>query len=49
MPTLFRLLVIVAILVGLVYGAMIALATFVEPETGEMSVRVPVDRLNPTQ
>jgi len=46
MPTLFRLIVIVAVLVGLVYGSMYALATFVHPKVGEISVRVPADRLN---
>jgi hypothetical protein len=33
------------VLAGLVYGAMFALATFVEPRTGEISERVPLDRL----
>lgn len=47
MPTLFRFLVVIAILAGIVYGAMFALVTFVEPNTGEISVRVPADRLNP--
>ncbi|WP_265517609.1 histidine kinase [Nitratireductor luteus] len=45
MPTLFRLLTVIAILVGLVYGAMFALVTFVEPKQAEMSVRVPAERL----
>ncbi|UUP17163.1 histidine kinase [Nitratireductor thuwali] len=45
MPTLFRLLTVIAILVGLVYGAMFALVTFVEPKQAEMSVRVPPERL----
>ncbi|MCR4266830.1 histidine kinase [Nitratireductor sp. ZSWI3] len=49
MPTLFRLLVIIAVLAGLVYGAMLALATFVEPQTGEMSVRIPPEKLNPPE
>lgn len=47
MPTLFRFLVVIAILVGIVYGAMFALVTFVRPNTGEISVRVPAERLNP--
>lgn len=47
MPTLFRLLMIIAILAGLVYGAMYALATFVEPTKGEMTVRIPAEKLNP--
>ncbi len=47
MPTLIRFLTVLAILAGLAYGAMFALATFVEPNTGEMSVRIPPERLNP--
>lgn len=45
MPTLFRLLITIAVLAGLAYGAVFALATFVEPNRAEMTVRVPVDRL----
>jgi hypothetical protein len=47
MPTLFRFLMTIAILVGVVYGAMFALVTFVEPKKGEMSVRIPAEKLNP--
>lgn len=47
MPTLFRFLTTIAILVGIVYGAMFALVTFVEPRTGEMTVRIPAEKLNP--
>lgn len=47
MPTLFRFLTVIAILVALAYGAMFALATFVQPRTGEISVRVPAQKLNP--
>jgi hypothetical protein len=47
MPTLFRFLTILAIIAGIVYGTMFALATFVEPNTGEMTVRIPPERLNP--
>jgi hypothetical protein len=46
MPTLFRFLVTIGILVGIVYGAMFALVTFVEPKKGEITVRVPLDKLN---
>lgn len=49
MPTLFRLIVIIAVLAGLVYGSMLALVAFVEPQTAEISVRVPADKLNPPQ
>ncbi|MCO5162186.1 MAG: histidine kinase [Mesorhizobium sp.] len=45
MPTLFRLLTILALVVGIVYGAMHALVFFVKPNKGEMIERVPVDRL----
>ena len=47
MPTLFRLLTVLAIIVGIAYGAMYALATFVKPSKGEMTERIPVERLNP--
>ncbi|MBO6717225.1 MAG: histidine kinase [Rhizobiaceae bacterium] len=46
MPTLFRLLTVIAVIVGIVYGGMFALATYVEPNIGEISVRVPPDRIN---
>ncbi len=41
MPTLFRFLSIVAILGGIAYGGIWALATFVQPEQREMKVNVP--------
>ncbi len=44
MPSLFRLLVALALLVGLVYGAMFALANFVDPKPREITVTVPQDR-----
>ncbi len=47
MPTLFRFLTILAVLGGLAYGAMYALAVYVEPSKGEMTVRIPPERLNP--
>lgn len=47
MPTLIRFLTVIAILVGLAYGAMFALVMYVEPNQGEMTVRIPPDRLNP--
>jgi hypothetical protein len=48
MPTLTRILVTIGILVALVYGAMFALVSLVEPRKTEMSVDVPLDRLKPT-
>lgn len=47
MPTLFRFLVTLGFLAALAYGAMLALATFVEPRQGDMSIRVPPERLQP--
>ena len=44
MPSLFRLIVVVGVLGGLVYGAMYALAHFVEPKPREITVTVPQDR-----
>jgi hypothetical protein len=38
--------VIVAILAGLVYGGMIALVTFVEPQPREMIQTLPAGKLN---
>ncbi len=49
MPTLFRLLVMLGILAGLVYGAMFALVTYVEPKKGEITVRIPAERINRQQ
>ena len=46
MPTLFRFLVTIGIIAGIAYGAMFALVTYVEPKKGEMTVRVPLDKLN---
>ena len=44
MPSLFRLIVALGIIGGLIYGAMFALANFVEPKPREISVTVPPDR-----
>lgn len=46
MPSLIRFLVTCAILAGLVYGGMFALATFVEPNQREIQIRIPADKLN---
>jgi hypothetical protein len=45
MPTLFRLLVILGVFVGVIYGTMFALANFVQPNVAEMTVRIPPERL----
>jgi hypothetical protein len=44
-PTLFRFLFVLAVLAGLAFAAMFALATFVEPQPREMSVTIPNSRL----
>lgn len=45
MPSLIRFVVICAVIAGCVYGAMFALATFVEPNQREMTVRIPPAKL----
>jgi hypothetical protein len=44
-PSLIRLLLTLAILAGLGYGAMIALVNFVEPQQREMSQTIPASKL----
>ena len=44
MPSLFRFLTVVAIIVGVVYGAIFALANFVNPKPREMSISIPADK-----
>jgi len=46
-PTLFRFLAVIAILAGIGFAIMFALATFVEPESRDMSVTIPYNRLQP--
>ena len=45
MPTLFRFLAVLAVIAGLGFAAMFALATFVEPEPREMTVTIPSSKL----
>lgn len=45
MPTLFRLVLILAVLAGVAYAGMFALATFVEPQPREMSHTLPPAKL----
>jgi uncharacterized membrane protein YdfJ with MMPL/SSD domain len=47
MPTLFRFLVVIGVIAAVIYGAMFALVTFVEPKKGEMTVRIPPEKVNP--
>ena len=44
MPSLFRFLTIAALIAGLIYGAIFALANFVSPKPREMSVTIPPDK-----
>jgi xanthosine utilization system XapX-like protein len=44
MPSLFRFLTVLAVIAGLVYGAMYALANFVTPKPREMTVTIPQDK-----
>ena len=44
MPSLFRFLTALAVIAGIVYGAMYALANFVTPKPREMTVTIPQDR-----
>jgi hypothetical protein len=44
-PTLFRFLIVVAILAGLGFAAVFALATLVEPQPREITVPIPSNRL----
>ncbi len=47
MPTVVRLLVILAVLAALAGGAMFYLANYVGPHTGEIHVPIPPERLQP--
>ncbi|HEX9237291.1 MAG TPA: histidine kinase [Xanthobacteraceae bacterium] len=44
MPSLLRLLTVIAVLCAVVYGGVYALAHFVEPKSREISVSVPPDK-----
>jgi hypothetical protein len=44
MPSLLRLLTVLAIIFAIGYGVMYALATFVSPKSREISVTVPPDK-----
>jgi hypothetical protein len=46
MPSLFRFLAFVAIVVGVIYGGMLALAQFYDPPQREITVPVPQDRFS---
>jgi hypothetical protein len=44
MPSLFRFLAVVAVIVGVVYGVIYTLANFVNPKPREMTVTIPQDK-----
>lgn len=44
MPSLFRFLAVVALIAAVVYGAIYALANFVNPKPREMTVTIPPDK-----
>jgi hypothetical protein len=44
MPSLLRLLAVIAILCAAVYGGVYALAHFVQPNSREISVSIPPDK-----
>jgi hypothetical protein len=41
MPSLIRFLIVILFLGGLVFGAMVALPIFVEPQQKEVTIKVP--------
>ncbi len=49
MPTLFRLFATLCFMAAVAYGTMYALATLVQPRVGEITVRVPPEKINPPQ
>jgi lipopolysaccharide export LptBFGC system permease protein LptF len=44
MPSLFRFLTVVAIIAGVIYGVLFALANFVSPKSRDMTVTIPADK-----
>jgi xanthosine utilization system XapX-like protein len=44
MPSLFRFLTVVAVIGGIVYGVIFALANLVSPKPREMTITIPADR-----
>jgi len=44
MPSLLRLLAVIALICAAVYGGLYALAHYVQPKSREMSVSIPPDR-----
>ncbi len=48
MPTLTRILVLLAVIAAIVYGAMFSLANLVKPVTHEITVEIPASKLKQT-
>jgi hypothetical protein len=44
MPSLFRFLTVVAVIGGVIYGTIFALANFVNPKPREMIINIPPDK-----
>jgi hypothetical protein len=44
MPSLFRFLIVVAVIGGIVYGTIFVLANFVNPKPREMTINIPPDK-----
>ena len=44
MPSLFRFLMVAAVIGGMIYGAIFALANFVNPKPREMTFTIPADK-----
>jgi hypothetical protein len=44
MPSLFRFLTVIAVIGGLIYGGLFALANFVNPKPREMTIFIPPDK-----
>ena len=44
MPSLFRFLTVVAVICGIVYGVVYALANFVNPKPRQIIVTIPPDK-----
>ena len=45
MPTLFRFLAFLVIVAAIIFGGMLALVTFVEPQQREMTQTIPPTKL----
>ena len=45
MPSLIRLIMVLGLLGGMAYGAMFALANYVQPKQREMTITIPPQKL----